>query len=67
MGGGGGGGGGRGVGMTTLKFAALQTTLLRIKRLNITTSAIFIVLCVLCFQRHPFQNFILIILCECPD
>ena len=49
-GGAGGGGGGAGGGA----YAAYQTTVLHIRRLNQTKSSIFVILCVLCFQRKPF-------------
>ena len=35
-------------------YAASQTTVLHMKRLNQTESPIFMILCVLCFQRHSF-------------
>ena len=35
-------------------YAASQTTVLHMKRLNHTESPIFVILCVLCFQRHSF-------------
>ena len=43
------GGGGRGA------YAAPQFTLLHTKRLNKTESAMFVLLCVFCFQRRPFR------------
>ena len=56
VGGGGGGVGGRGV-----AYAAVQTTVLLMKRLNQTESPIFVILCVLCFQRQSFLTFIVIV------
>ena len=35
-----------------------QTTVLHMKRLNQTESPIFMILCVLCFQRQSFLTFI---------
>ena len=35
-------------------YAASQTTVLHMKRLNQTESPIFVNLCVLCFQRQSF-------------
>ena len=49
----GGGGGGRDT------YAASQTTVLHMKRLNQTESTVFIILRVLCFQRQFFFTFIL--------
>ena len=40
-------------------YAASQTTVLHMKRLNQTDSPIFVILCVLCFQRQIFFTFIL--------
>ena len=37
---------------------ASQTTVLHMKRLSQTESPIFVILCVLCFQRQPFLTFI---------
>ena len=45
-------GGGRGA------YSASQTTMLHMKRLNQTESPIFVILCVLCFQRQYFFTFI---------
>ena len=53
-GGGGAWGGGRGA------YAALQTTVLHMKRPNQTVSPIFVILFVLCFQRQSFFTFILL-------
>ena len=39
-------------------YAASQTTVLHMKRLNQTESPIFVILCVLCFQRQSFLTFI---------
>ena len=44
------GGGGGGV-----AYAVLQTILLHMKRFNKTESPIFVLLCVLCFQRQSFK------------
>ena len=38
--------------------AASQTTVLHMKRLSQTESPIFVILCVLCFQRQSFFTFI---------
>ena len=35
-------------------YAASQTTVLLMKRLNQTESLIFVILCILCFQRQSF-------------
>ena len=35
-------------------YAASQTTVLHVKGLNQTESPIFVILCVLCFQRQSF-------------
>ena len=43
-----GGGGGEGA------YAASQTTVVHMKRLDQTESPIFVNVCVLCFQRQPF-------------
>ena len=48
----GGGGGGRG------GVCSTQTTVLHMKRLNQIESPIFMILCVLCFQRISFLTFI---------
>ena len=37
----------------------MQCTVLHMKRLNQTESPIFVILCVLCFQRQPSLTFIL--------
>ena len=37
---------------------ASQTTVLHMKRLNQTESPIFVILCLLCFQRQSFMTFI---------
>ena len=47
-------GGGRGGGA----YAASQTTVLHMKRLNQTESPIFVILCGLCFQRQSISTFI---------
>ena len=39
-------------------FAASQTTVLHMKGFSQTESPIFVILCVLCFQRHSFLTFI---------
>ena len=39
-------------------YAPSQTTVLPMKRLNQTESPIFVILCVLCFQRQSFFTFI---------
>ena len=52
----GGGGGRRRVGAG---HAASQTTVLHMRRLYQTESPIFMILCVLCFQRQSFFTFIL--------
>ena len=57
VGGGAVGGGGEG----GLAYAAVQTTVLLMKRLNQTESPIFVILCVLCFQRQSFLTFIVIV------
>ena len=38
-------------------YEASQTTALHMKRLNQTESPIFVILCVLCFQRQSFLTF----------
>ena len=43
-----------------LLYAASQTSALHMKRLNQTESPIFVILCVLCFQRQSFFTFILL-------
>ena len=40
-------------------YAASQTTVMHMKRLNQTESPIFVILCVQCFQRQSFLTFIL--------
>ena len=35
----------------------MQTTVLHMKRLNQTESPIFVILCVLCFQRQSYLTF----------
>ena len=42
-----------------------QTTLLPLKRLNQTESPIFVILCVLCFQRQSFFTFFYSLLKVC--
>ena len=42
----------------TRAYAASQTTVMHMKRLNQTESVIFVILCVLCFQRQSFFTFI---------
>ena len=54
-------GGGRGKGGGGA-YAAPQTTILYMKRLNQTESPIFVILYVLCFQR---QSFFIFIDCRC--
>ena len=54
-----GAGGWRGNGGGTGAYAALQTTVLHMKKLNQTESPIFVILSVLCFQRQSFFPFIL--------
>ena len=49
-----------GVGRLGGAYAASQTTVLHIKRLNQTEFPIFLILYVLCFQRQSFFNFIYI-------
>ena len=39
---------------------ASHTTVLHLKRLNQTESPIFVIVCVLCFQRQSFLTFILV-------
>ena len=39
-------------------YAASQTTVLHMKRLSQTESPIFVILCVLCYQRQTFLTFI---------
>ena len=39
-------------------YAASQTTVLHMKRLNQTDYPIFVILCILCFQRQSFFTFI---------
>ena len=56
---GGGGGVGKWVGGGGGAYAALQTTVLHMKRLSKTESPIFVLLCVLCFQRQSFFTFII--------
>ena len=41
-------------------YAASQATVLHMKRLNQTESPIFLILCVLCFQRLSFFDFYII-------
>ena len=41
-------------------YAASQTTVLHMKKLNQTESPIFVILCVLCFQRQSFLTLILL-------
>ena len=48
-------GGGAGMGA----YAASQTTVLHMKKHNQTESSIFVVVCVLCFQRQSFLTVIL--------
>ena len=43
--------------MARVKYAASQTVVLHMKRLNQTESLIFVILCVLCFQRQTFLTF----------
>ena len=50
-----GGVGGAGAGAGA--YAASQTTMLHMKRLSQTESPIFVILCVLCFQRQSFFEF----------
>ena len=52
------GGEGEGVGVA---YADVQTTVLHMKRLNETESPIFVILCVLCFQRQSFLTLIVIV------
>ena len=40
-------------------YVALQTTVLHTKRFNLTESPIFVILCVVYFQRQSFFTFIL--------
>ena len=54
----GGRGGGRGGGA----YATSQTTVLHMKRLSQTESPLFMILCVLFFQRQSFLTFILLFL-----
>ena len=44
-----------------MAYADVQTTVLHIKRLNETESPIFVILCVLCFQRQSCLTFIVIV------
>ena len=36
------------------EYAVSQTTVLHMKKLNQTESSVFVILCVLCFQRQSF-------------
>ena len=42
-------------------YAASQTTVLHMKRLNQTVSPIFVILCVLCFKTQSFFSLILLV------
>ena len=46
-----------GEGAERVAYAASQTTMLHMKRLNQTESPIFIIMCVLCFQTQSFLTF----------
>ena len=51
------GGGGGGAEWGSRAYAASQTTVLHMKKLNQTESPIIVILCGLCFQRYSFLTF----------